>query len=473
MPTYYLAIDIGASSGRHILGWIEDGTLRIREMYRFPNGMLHKNGTLIWDTDALFRHILQGLAVCRDEGMIPSYLGIDTWGVDYVLLDRGGGRLGEAVGYRDSRTEGADREVAALIGDEALYAETGIQKQPFNTIYQLWALKKRSPELLREADRFLMIPEYFNYLLTGKQAAEYTNATTTQLLHAGTRDWDRRLLRLLAIPEKLFLPVTMPGVRLGSLLPQWKEELGFDCTVMLPATHDTGSAVLAVPAWEEHAAYISSGTWSLLGTERKKPDTSEKSRLHNFTNEGGFGGSIRFLKNITGLWIIQSMKKELEEMGRRYTFDALCDMAVKEPTSLRIPVNDPAFLAPESMIRAVEHACGQQNMTVGALFSVVYQSLADNYGACIRELEQLCGTPVGVLHIVGGGSRDSYLNRLTADACGKPVYAGPSEATAIGNLLAQMLTCGVFSCVKEAREAVRKAFPLQYFLPGEGEAHTV
>ncbi len=465
MPVYYLAIDIGASGGRHILGWMEGERLCVREMYRFPNGMQNKNGTLVWDTDVLFRHILCGLAACRDEGMAPAFLGIDTWGVDFVLLDRAGNRLEDAVSYRDGRTAGADAEVCTLIGDEALYAETGIQKQPFNTIYQLWALKKRSPELLREAERFLMIPEYLTFLLTGKQAAEYTNATTTQLVRAESRTWSERLLRLLDLPKRLFLPVMMPGTRVGSLLPQWQRALGFDCTVMLPATHDTGSAVLAVPMQEEHAAYISSGTWSLVGTERRDPLLSERSRLCNFTNEGGYDGSFRYLKNVTGLWMIQSMKKELQDMGQTYTFDALCHMAMQQPSRLRIPVNDPAFLAPDSMIRAVEHACGQSNMSVGSLFSTVYQSLADYYGDCIRELEVLDGAEVSALHIVGGGSRDGYLNQLTANACRKPVYAGPSEATAIGNLLAQMLACGVFPDVPAAREAVRGAFPPEIFLP--------
>lgn len=467
MPAYYLAIDIGASGGRHILGWMEEGRLCVREMYRFPNGMQNHNGTLVWDTDALFRHILCGLSACRDAGMTPSFLGIDTWGVDFVLLDRAGNRLGSAVAYRDGRTAGADKEVSALIGDEELYAETGIQKQPFNTIYQLWALKKRSPELLRESERFLMIPEYLTFLLTGKQVAEYTNATTTQLICAKSRTWSERLLDTLDIPKRLFLPVAMPGMRIGSLLPKWQKELGFDCTVMLPATHDTGSAVLAVPMQEEHAAYISSGTWSLVGTERLTPLLSEESRFHNYTNEGGFGGSFRYLKNVTGLWMIQSMKKELQEMGQAYTFDALCRMAMLEPSGLRISVNDPVFMAPKSMIQAVEHACGQSGMTVGALFSVVYQSLADHCGECLTELEKLEETPISALQIVGGGSRDRYLNQLTANACQRPVYAGPSEATAIGNLLAQMLACGVFRDVPAARDAVRTAFPPEIFLPEE------
>ncbi len=464
MNSYYLAIDIGASSGRGILGYVENGVLRTREVYRFPNGMNLKNGRLCWDTGALFAHIKEALKACAACGMIPSYLGIDTWGVDFVLLDENDRMLGDAVGYRDSRTEGADARVYELVSESELYARTGIQKAIFNTVYQLMAVKHEHPEYLEKAKTFLMIPEYLNFLLTGVKAAEYTNATTGQLVNAKSNDWDRELMAKLGYPASMFQPIQMPGYVLGGLRSEIAAEVGFNLQVILPATHDTGSAVLAVPSNEENVAYISSGTWSLLGAERMTPDTSEQSRLLNFTNEGGYGYRFRYLKNIMGLWMVQSMKKELEQRGERYTFDELCDMAIAcGDTPLRVNVNEARFLAPDSMIDAVKEACGKQEMSVGELYAVVYRSLAQCYRDDVAGLEQMLGREISAIHIVGGGSKDDYLNRLTAETCGKTVYAGPSEATAIGNILAQMLATGVFEGVSEARNAVRRSFPIRTY----------
>lgn len=466
MSGYYLAIDIGASSGRGILGWVADGVLHTKEIYRFPNGMTKKNGHSCWDTDALYAHIVSALKSCAEQGMIPSYMGIDTWGVDFVLLDEQDRMLGDAVGYRDHRTDGMDALVYEKVPEAELYAHTGIQKAVFNTIYQLMAIQKENPAQLSAAKTLLMIPEYLNFLLTGVKAAEYTNATTGQLVNAHTRDWDRALIERLGYPTQIFLPLQMPGTVLGPLRPALAEEIGFNLQVVLPATHDTGSAVLSVPTNESDVAYISSGTWSLLGTERREADTSERSRELNFTNEGGYEYRFRYLKNIMGLWMIQSMKKELAEAGETYTFDELCQMAIAcGDTPLRICVNEKRFLAPDSMIGAVKEACGKPDMQVGELFAVVYHSLAECYRDDIRGLEQMLGHEVRAIHIVGGGSKDEYLNRLTAEKSGKTVYAGPSEATAIGNLLAQMLATGVYASVEEARSAVRESFPIAVFHP--------
>lgn len=455
---YYLAIDIGASSGRHIIGSYENGKLIIEEMYRFPNGMKkNADGTLVWDSEALFGYVKAGIAECVKKGKSPSYIGIDTWGVDFALLDEDGNRIGDTVGYRDSRTAGMDDEVYKLIPEKELYARTGIQKEMFNTVYQLMAVKKNNPEYLEKADRILMMPEYLNYLLTGEKCSEYTNATTGQLVNAASCDWDFDIIRRLGYPEKIFGELFCPGHIVGELSAEIAEETGcYGAKVILPATHDTGSAVVSVPTNSEDVIYISSGTWSLIGVERLTPDTSEESRLHNFTNEGGFDKRYRYLKNITGLWMIQSMKKEL---GGDYTFDMLCEMAQEyDSTKLRIDVNDRRFMAPESMIDEVKTALGCSELSIGELFAVVYHSLAECYRKSVEEIEAMLGRPMRAIHIVGGGSRDEYLCRLTAEKCGKPVYAGPKEATAIGNITAQMISTDVFTDLREARNVIYNSF---------------
>ena len=458
---YYLAIDIGASSGRHIIGTYENGKIVIEEMYRFPNGMnKNENGTRVWDTEALIGHLKAGIAECVKRGKSPDYIGIDTWGVDFVLIDKDGKRIGEAVGYRDKRTTGMDAEVYKLIPEEELYERTGIQKAVINTIYQLAAVKKNNPEHLEQAETFLMMPDYLGYLLTGVACSEYTNATTGQLVRVGENNWDYELIERLGLPTRIFKDLKMPGHIVGELSDEVKAETGcVGAKVILPATHDTGSAVVSVPTNDEDVIYISSGTWSLLGIERLVPDSSKKSMEHNYTNEGGFNMRYRYLKNITGLWMVQSMKKEL---GGDYTFDMLCNMAKEyDSTPLRINPNDDRFTAPDSMIEEVKAATGKADLSIGEMFSVVYHSLADTYKTCVAELEELSGKTFKAIHIVGGGSKDDYLCALTAKACGKPVYAGPTEATAIGNLASQMISTGVFSSLSEARNAIFDSFDVK------------
>lgn len=451
--TYYLAVDIGASSGRHILGHLENGKLILEEIYRFPNGMKKKNGHLVWEIDELLQNVKAGMKACADAGKIPSYMGIDTWGVDFVLLDKDGKRLGDAVGYRDSRTEGMDKVVSAKISELELYARTGIQKQSFNTVYQLAAVKENEPDLLEKAECFLMVPNYLNACLTGICTNEYTEASTSQLLNAETGNWDLPLLERLGIPTKMFGSITPAGTVLGRLLPEVSSEVGYDLTVMLPATHDTGSAVLAVPTNSDDAIYISSGTWSLMGIERDRPDTTAEAQKHNFTNEGGYAKRYRYLKNIMGLWIIQSIRKELEI----YSFSDLSEMA-KNGTPTDIDVDDVRLLAPDSMIEAVKAVAGKAEMQIEDILASVYHGLASCYARTARELEEITGKHYPVIHIIGGGSRDDYLSHLTAEKSGKRVFAGPVEATAIGNILAQMLGQGVFASVAEARECVARSF---------------
>lgn len=456
---YYLAVDIGASSGRHIVGWMEDGRLCLEEVYRFPNGMIAKNGHLCWDHEALVGHVLEGLRQCDAVGKRPTTMAIDTWGVDFLLLDREGQVIGDAVGYRDDRTANIDKTVYKQISEADLYARTGIQKQPYNTVYQLMALKEQSPEQLAQAETLLMMPDYLNYRLTGVCHQEYTNATTAQLVSLETKQWDTELIERLGYPSKLFGTLSMPGEVVGHLLPEHVQTVGYDVTILHAASHDTASAVLAVPTNADDVAYLSSGTWSLMGMERLQPDSSAGAHDRNFTNEGGFAYRYRFLKNIMGLWIIQSIRREL---GADYSFARLSTMAEEVgDTPYRICVNDNAFLAPTSMIEAIRGACNAPDMPIDELLCCVYHSLADCYADTIAELGEVTGQKPTALHIIGGGSKDDYLNALTAKAVGIPVYAGPTEATAIGNLLSQMLGTKVFSSVSEARETVFRSFEVK------------
>ena len=460
MEKYFLAVDIGASSGRHILGSVQNGRLVLEEIYRFPNGMTKKNGSLCWDTDALFASVVEGMRECAKIGKIPEFMAIDTWGVDFALLDGEGNIVGDTVGYRDSRTDGMDKYVEALIPAEQLYALTGIQKQLLNTIYQLMALKVNKPEELDRAEHMLMIPDYLGYRLTGVMHQEYTEASTTGLLDAKRCEWDMELIERLGYPAKLFGKLSMPGDELGRLRSDVAEYVGYDLTVVHAPSHDTASAVLAVPADKDDFIYISSGTWSLMGTENLEANLGDKAREFNFTNEGGYERRYRFLKNIMGLWIIQSIKKE----AQIYSFPELSVMArAVGDTNARIDVNDNAFLAPENMTEAIRAWCGRPDMPLDELLCCVYHSLAECYADTARQLEECYGTSYKALHIVGGGSRDAFLNELTAKKCGLEVIAGPTEATAIGNIVCQMLACKDIASVKDARALVAHSFDVTHF----------
>lgn len=465
---YYLAVDIGASSGRHILAHIADGKIVLEEIHRFANQM-HRDeasGKLCWDAEYLFGEILAGMKKCKELGMIPESIGIDTWAVDFRLLDAEEKPLGPIVAYRDDRTQGMDDEVYKIIPLDELYGRNGIQKLMFNTVYQLMAVKQESPELLEKAENFLMVPDYFHYLLTGKMGVEYTNATTTQLVNAETKDWDYELIDRLGYPRKIFPEILKPGTTLGTLKQEIIDEIGYDCKVVLPATHDTGSAVLAVPSNEEKTMYISSGTWSLMGVERMEADCSAKSMAKNFTNEGGYNYRFRYLKNIMGLWMIQSVKKELAE---DYSFGQLCDMAEDASIDSIVDCNSDVFLAPESMIEAVKAECARTGQavpeTAGELARVIYRSLAVCYKKTAEELEEMNDHHYGQLHIVGGGANAGYLNQLTANATGKTILAGPTEATAIGNLMVQMMAQGEFDTLENARKCVYESFEIKTFNP--------
>ncbi|MGN1167557.1 MAG: rhamnulokinase [Lachnospiraceae bacterium] len=464
MQRYYLAVDIGASSGRHILATFENGKMKLNEVYRFQNGMQEENGALCWDFDRLFAEIKQGMKKCKEIGKIPVSMGIDTWGVDFVLLDSEDEVLGQTVGYRDSRTQGMDKSIEAIIPQEKLYERTGIQKQVYNTIYQLQAIKENHPEYLERADSILMTSDYFHFLLNGVKKMEYTIATTSQLISAETNDWDADLIKMLGFPEKIFRNVSMPGTVVGRLSEEVKEEVGFDCKVVLPASHDTGSAVLAVPAEGENVLYISSGTWSLMGVEREKPDCSVQSMKADFTNEGGYDHRYRYLRNIMGLWMIQSVKKEL---AKDMSFGEICAMAEKENILSIVDCNDESFLAPKSMTEAVRDFCRKTSQqvpeTIGELAAVIYNSLAKCYADTLKQMEDITGKYYDTIYVVGGGSNADYLNKLTSRYTKRKVSAGPTEATAIGNLTVQMLSDGVFKNLTEARACIRNSFDIKLY----------
>lgn len=464
MGEYYLAVDIGASSGRHILGYLENGKLRLEEIHRFENGIMEKGGHLCWDIDHIFREVLEGLKKCKKVGKIPACMGIDTWAVDFVLLDENDKLIGNAVAYRDKRTAGMDKEVYRIIPEDELYKRTGIQKQIFNTIFQLMAIKEQNPQQLVKAKSMLLIPDYLNFLLTGEKKTEYTNATTTQLVSPETYEWDYRLIKALGYPECIFRQIIKPGTSLGRLRDNIRKEVGFDCEVIAPATHDTGSAVAAVPSENEDTVYISSGTWSLMGIERETPDCSVKSKEYNFTNEGGYDFRFRYLKNIMGLWMIQSAMKEFRQ---KYSYDEICDLASRETIGSIVDCNDERFFAPESMIEEIRNYCmktGQEVPETDAqVVAVIYNSLALCYKNTVEELEEITGRKYSHIHIIGGGSRSDYMNSLTARYTKRKVYAGPVEASATGNVLVQMISKKKFENLAKARECVRNSFRIKEF----------
>jgi len=475
---YYLAIDIGASSGRHILGHVENGKILLEEMYRFDNLQFRRNGHDCWDIDNLWSGIISGLRACTAAGKIPHTIGIDTWGVDFVLLDQNGEMIGDAVAYRDSRTEGMRELVDRSIPAQELYFRTGIQYQPFNTIYQLMALKQEYPAQLERAEKMLFMPSYFSYLLTGVMKNEYTMATTSNLVNARSKTWDDEIIERLDLPRRIFGELAVSGTVLGNLLPEISKIVGFDAQVMLPATHDTASAFLAVPARDDDAVYLSSGTWSLLGVENAEPITGKESLEMNFTNEGGAWYRYRYLKNIMGLWMIQSIRRELNgvdyvqgkdnrrESVRKWSFTDLIMEAKKEADfDSIVDVNRNCFLSPESMVSQIKAECRRIGQSVprniGQTMQCVYNSLAVCYRDAIIGLEKLTGKHYTSINIVGGGCQDDYLNEQTARMTGLPVFAGPIEGTAIGNLVMQMISNGEFDNLQAARNAIRESFEIK------------
>lgn len=467
-----LGIDLGASSGRAMLGTLEGKKLTIREIHRFLNEPVTLCGRFVWDMPRLFHEIKQALLKLSKSGETVDAIGIDTWGVDFGLLDKNGHLLGLPVHYRDARTNGIPEKVRAIIPDEELFARTGIAFNSFNTLYQLYAMKEEGDPALESAQDLLFLPDLLAYFLTGKKGTEYTIASTSQLLNPFTRDWDRELMAKLGIPAHIFGEVKLPGTVRGTLLPEIAKECGVaEIPVIAIGGHDTASAVAAVPAQEKDFAYISSGTWSLLGAEVQKPLCTEGVMKANYTNEGGVDGSIRLLKNIMGLWIIQECKREWDRRGSETSFGELVELSMQAPAFKAIlDVDDPCFLAPGDMPARIQAYCAKSGQPVpegkGEISRVIYESLALKYRWAIERLEKdMLKKPIEALHIVGGGSKNALLNRFTAEAIKRPVIAGPDEGTIIGNLLVQAQALGAISGIRELREVVENSFPTKTFLP--------
>jgi len=453
----YIAIDLGASSGRVMLGRWDGHALALDELHRFPNEAVRLCGTLHWDILRLLHEIKQGLAKAAQYDI--SAIGIDTWGVDFGLLDRRGRLLENPVHYRDSRTDGVAIKVDKLISPRELYEETGLQRLPFNTIYQLYSLKLQRPEILEQAASLLFLPDLLGYFLTGVTTTERSIARTSQLLNIHSGEWSPRLFGLLDLPRNLFGEIVPSGTALGALLPEIQEETGLGpVSVISVCGHDTGSAVCAVPAAQDDFAFISSGTWSLFGTELDRPIVNETSFVLNMTNEGGFD-KTRFLKNITGLWLIQESRKNWNRQGNSYFYADLERLALEAPAFARfIDPDDPAYIASGVV---------PEQVSVGATVRCIYESLAMKYRATLEKLQACTGARYPCLHVVGSGVKDGLLCQMTANACGVPVLAGPAEATVLGNVMAQMIASGEVGGLREARGVVRGSVDVREYLPGD------
>lgn len=459
-----LSVDIGASSGRLILGHVVNQQLQIQEVHRFENKMIEKKGQFCWDIDSLFSEIIKGIKKCHQLGINPVSIGIDTWAVDFVLLDEDDQLLTDAVAYRDPRTDGMMEEVTNIMVKERLYLETGIQFQKFNTIYQLYSLKKRDPEILKRAKSFLMIPDYLHFLLTGVKANEYTNATSTQLINAFTKKWDKEIIDKLGLNFEMFQEIKMPKSKLGPIKQQLVRELGFEMDVILPATHDTGSAVLAVPELED-TIYLSSGTWSLIGVENPFPICVTKALDYNFTNEGGMDYQFRFLKNIMGLWMIQEVKRNFDN---QYSFSEFVEQARDEQFHSIVDVDDPRFLKPVNMIKEIQQYCQETNQPVperpGQIAKCVFDSLANSYKKAIEEIEDIFEKSFKRINVIGGGCQNELLNQTLANVTNKEVFAGPIEATAIGNLVSQLIAVGELIDIHDARGIIKQSFEVKKYI---------
>lgn len=446
MKEVYLAIDFGGGSGRVIAGYTSGGELQLETIYRFQNRQVRMGGHIYWDFLSLFEDMKKGIRMAVDKGYRILSIGIDTWGVDFGLIDRQGNLLGNPVCYRDSRTDGMPERVFGRIDQRTHYAVAGTQVMAINTLFQLYAMKQEESPLLKVADKLLFMPDLFSYFLTGVANNEYSIASTSELMDIRNRRWNYPLIRELGLPEHLFCDIVMPGESRGFLKPEVKEELGldYDVEVIAVASHDTASAVYAIPAGadDEVTAFLSSGTWSLLGVLTDTPVLSEEARVNGFTNEGGAEGKICFLQNITGLWILQRLMGEWAEAGLCTDYDVLIPAAEKAEFASVINVDDTQFTSPVNMADAIIAYCrknGQQvPETQGEFVKCVLLSLAERYKKGIEGLNRLLSRPVTKLQIIGGGSQNKYLNRLTAQATGLQVTAGPVEATAIGNIRAQM-----------------------------------
>jgi len=468
----YLAIDLGAESGRTMLGTLADEKLTLSETHRFPNGPVRLPDGIHWDVLRLWSEIKAGIAAAANDGAKLNGLGLDTWGVDFALLDRNGSLLGNPFHYRDARTDGMVDEAFRLMARSDIFASTGIQFMQLNTLFQLLAMVQAKSPILDIAQTFVTIPDLFNYWLSGEITNEFTNATTTQCLDPLKRDWATHVLHTLDIPTHLFGPVTAPGAPIGTLLSDVAEETGAGkVKVMLPACHDTGSAVVAVPAQNEDFAWLSSGTWSIMGAEVREPSVGLKALEYNFTNEGGVFGTWRLSKNIMGLWLIQECRGEWRRQGQDHSYDEMTRLAAESEAFLAvINPDDDTFFHPGDMPERIRQFCKRTNQHVpqnkGEVLRVALESLALKYRWVLERTEELSGKRLEPIHIIGGGTKNRLLNQFTADSTNRTVVTGPIEATAIGNVLMQAIGLGHLGSLTEAREVVRNSFEVEEYHPG-------
>ena len=466
-----LAIDLGASSGRGIVGTFNGEKLTLKEIHRFSNDPVILCGRMHWDILRIFHEIKQSISKTVLDGDAIRSIGIDTWGVDYALLDESGRMLANPYHYRDARTEGIVSYVGRFFAPSELYSVTGIQTMNFNTVFQLAADLRDDPEMVENATRMLNIPDLLNYFLTGKMANEYTILSTGALLDAANRDYAKDIIAKAGIPQRLFGDIVAPGTSLGKLLPQVQSEVGkTDAEVLTVASHDTASAVIAVPTQEKEFLFISSGTWSLMGTELDAPKINAQTEKYNFTNEGGANNTIRFLKNIMGLWLIQESRRQWRREGKEYSFAELEALAkAAKPFACFIDPDDASFVAPGDLPARVREFCQKTGQyvpkTVGEIMRCIYESLAMKYRYTAETIQKLTGISPRVIHVVGGGTKDGFLSQMTADACGIPVCAGPEEATAIGNLLVQLMATGEAKSLSDARAIVAASFACKHYTP--------
>ncbi len=474
----YLAIDLGASSGRVLAGRVTDSGIVLEEIHRFPNGGVSLGRRLVWNLLGQWEQIIQGLTAAGAEyGRRIRSVGADTWGVDYVLLDKNDDQVGPCFNYRDARTRGILEKAFERMSRAEIFAATGLQFMEFNTAYQLLAMRLEGSPLLDIADRFLMVPDYLHWQLSGQKINEFTNSSTTQLLDPTTGSWSRRVIDAFQLPSHIFAKAEQPGVSLGGLTSDLRNrtQLSQDVRVIVPATHDTASAVLAVPAStfapsQPDWCYISCGTWSLMGAELPAPNLTDACQSFNFTNEGGVQGSVRLLKNISGLWIVQQCRAHWEREGRVLGWERLIRLAQDSPSMVSvIDPDDTSFVAPPNMPEAIREFCRRTNQPVpqgeGEIIRCALESLALRYRVVLGHLEQLAGSRLSTIHMVGGGVQNKMLCQLAANACERAVVAGPVEATALGNVMMQAIGSGQITSIEDARQLVRRADDICYYEP--------
>ena len=469
----FLAFDLGATSGRSLLGTLSNGKIETKELTRFPNAIVELNGKFYWNLLGLYEHLREGLIACAKEGVTPDSIGIDTWGVDIVPLGEDGSILGMPRAYRDPYTNGAPERYFEIISREEVYGATGIQIMNFNTLYQIYAAVQEGYTPITQAKQVLFMPDALSYMLTGKAICEYTIASTSQILNPRTGKFEEALLKAAGVDANILPELIMPGCVIGPLNDTLANDTRIGkVNVVAVAGHDTASAVAAVPAENERFAYLSSGTWSLMGIEVKEPIITEESYRLNFTNEGGVAGTTRFLKNICGMWILEQCRKEWEREGKEYSYPQIVEMANSaEPFVTFINPDDALFANPTSMLKAIEEFCIRTGQTVPQsdtqIIRTIFESLALRYREVLEMLEGMAPFAIDVLHIIGGGSKNALLNQYTANATGKRVVAGPSEATAFGNIVMQAVGAGAVGSLSEARDIIRASIETVEFLPKE------